>query len=75
MISCFQAFAFHKSNLYRYDEFFVDAALPPAPGGKSWHRVVDTNLPSPEDFTPEGKPGCGARYNVAPRGSLMLVAK
>ena len=56
-------------------EFYVDAALPPPPGGKSWHRVVDTNLPSPADFTPEGEPGCGARYNVAPRGSVMLVAK
>ena len=56
-------------------EFYVDALLPPPPGGKSWHRVVDTNLPSPADFTPEGEPGCGARYNVAPRGSVMLIAK
>ena len=56
-------------------EFYVDAALPPPPGGKSWHRVVDTNLPSPADFTPEGEPGCGARYNVAPRGAVLLIAK
>jgi len=81
--SCFLAFTLHDrgqggGDLYlafNSHEFFVDAALPPPPGGKTWHRVVDTNLPSPEDFTPEGKPGCGARYNVAPRGSLMLQAK
>jgi isoamylase len=56
-------------------EFYVDAPLPPPPGGKTWHRVVDTNLPSPSDFTPAGESGCGARYNVAPRASVMLVAK
>ena len=57
-------------------EFYVDAALPPPPGGKSWHRVVDTNLPSPADFTPEGEPGCGAttsRERFGDARSQMMV--
>jgi hypothetical protein len=29
--------------------------MPPAPHGKEWHRVVDTNLPPPHDFTPVGQ--------------------
>ena len=82
--SRFIAFTLHdrgsggKGDLYiafNSHEFFVDAALPPPPGGTSWCRIADTNLPSPEDFTPEGKAGVGARYNVAPRGALMLMAK
>ena len=59
----------------RTAEAIVDAALPPPPGGKSWHRVVDTNLPPPADFVEHGEGGVGARYNVAPRGAVMLVAK
>ena len=56
-------------------EFYVDAALPPPPQGKRWARVVDTNLPSPEDFVADGKLGVEDRYNVAPRGSVILIAK
>jgi len=56
-------------------EFYVDAALPAPPHGKRWARVVDTNLPSPEDFIAEGKFGVESRYNVAPRASVILVAK
>jgi isoamylase len=36
---------------------------------------VDTNLPPPNDFIADGEGGVGARYNVAPRGAVMLVAK
>lgn len=60
---------------FNQHDFFVDASLPPPPGGKSWHRVVDTNLPPPNDFIADGEGGVGARYNVAPRGAVMLVAK
>ena len=56
-------------------EFYVDAALPPPPHGKRWARIVDTNFPSPEDFIAEGKLGVEARYNVAPRGCIILMAK
>ena len=28
----------------------ADIELPPPPQGKSWRRVVDTTLPSPQDF-------------------------
>lgn len=58
--------------------YWVDFAVPPASGGKAWHRVVDTNLESPRDFLPNGKPeslGSGARYNVAPYSALVLVAR
>lgn len=33
------------------------AALPAPPSGTSWFRIVDTNLPSPDDFSAEGVPG------------------
>jgi len=54
--------------------FFVDAALPPPPHGHHWRRVVDTNLPSPADFSMEGEPGCGGRYNVGAFASIILRA-
>jgi hypothetical protein len=56
--------------------FEVPAQLPPPPPGRKWARVVDTNLPSPRDFTPGGNAGIeGAAYGVAPHSAIMLVAK
>lgn len=55
--------------------FTVDNALPAPPGGTSWHRVVDTNLPSPQDFTPDGATGVKGVYSVAPWGAIILMAK
>lgn len=53
----------------------VDAALPSPPGGKKWCRVVDTNLPSPKDFTPGGNAGVAAVYGVEAFSSILLIAK
>ncbi|OMP01291.1 hypothetical protein COLO4_12004 [Corchorus olitorius] len=36
---------------------------------------VDTNLPSPKDFVPEGVPGIESTYNLAPYSSILLEAK
>ncbi|KAK3237921.1 Isoamylase 3, chloroplastic, partial [Cymbomonas tetramitiformis] len=75
--SKFLAFTLHGHGRDLYCAFnahhyFVKVTLPEAPGGKSWHRVVDTNLPSPADFTPEGIAGVQGQYNVAPYSSILL---
>ena len=57
--------------------FSVAAALPPVPEGyRRWRRWVDTNLPSPRDWTPGGNEGgvSGERYEVAPHSAVVLVA-
>lgn len=53
----------------------IDAHLPRAPEGKTWRRVVDTNLQSPKDFTPGGNKGVDQVYSVQPFSSILLVAK
>lgn len=53
----------------------VDMTLPSAGDGKRWSRVVDTNLPSPKDFTPGGNAGVDAKYGVESYSSIMLIAK
>ena len=53
----------------------VDAGLPSPPAGHRWCRVVDTNLPSPKDFTPGGNAGVEARYGVQAFSAIMLIAK
>jgi isoamylase len=53
----------------------VSVGLPPAPGGKRWCRVVDTNLPAPRDFTPGGNKGVEAKYGIQPFSSIILIAK
>ena len=81
--SKFLAFTLHDRGFgcgdlyiaFNAHEFYVDAALPPPPQGKRWARIVDTNLPSPQDFVAEGKFGVESRYNVAPRASVILMAK
>ena len=55
--------------------FAIDAHLPKAPEGKSWRRVVDTNLQSPKDITPGGNRGVDPVYSVQPFASILLVAK
>ena len=49
--------------------------LPPAPGGTCWHRIVDTNLPAPKDFTAEGRVLNERKYNIAPFSALLLQAQ
>ncbi|KAL6778753.1 ISA3 [Auxenochlorella protothecoides x Auxenochlorella symbiontica] len=54
--------------------FSVDVDLPLPPPGQRWARVVDTNLPSPRDFTPGGNKGVDPRYNIQCFSSIMLLA-
>ncbi len=49
--------------------------LPPAPSGKKWTRVVDTNLPVPRDFTPGGNKGVEQTYGVQAFSSVVLMAQ
>ncbi|MBP7998776.1 MAG: glycogen debranching protein GlgX [Chloroflexi bacterium] len=51
--------------------------LPPLPQHEGWHRVVDTFLPSPDDYTP---PAAAAlhpsfTYTAQPRSTIILVAR
>lgn len=55
--------------------FQVNIPLPPAPSGRKWCRLVDTNLAPPKDFTPGGNNGVEATYGVAPYSSILLIAK
>jgi glycogen operon protein len=52
-------------------------ALPPRDGGWAWRRLVDTNLPAPDDIVEEKdavplRPG--DHYVAAPRSAVILVA-
>ena len=38
-----------------------------------WRRIVETGLPSPEDFSDEGLPLQHKRYTVAPRSIVVLL--
>jgi isoamylase len=51
--------------------------LPPLPPRTRWHRIVDTALPSPEDFKEPGlaPPVKGHRYKVEARSSALLMAR
>ena len=78
--SCFLSFTLHgESSMYvafNAHEYWIENALPAAGGGKQWHRVVDTNLPSPRDFDSEGSRKIeGTKYNIAPYSALVLVEK
>jgi glycogen operon protein len=68
------------------DDFFVACnagrearpfRLPPAPSGGRWRRVVDTALPSPQDFIaePDGpEVAAQALYTLAPFALVVLIA-
>ena len=51
--------------------------LPALPDNERWHRVVDTSLPSPDDYTPEDetRPHPLFTYIAQPRSSIILIAK
>ena len=55
--------------------FSIECQLPPAPHGRRWCRLIDTNLPSPKDFTPGGNDGVESRYTVEGHSSIVLIAK
>lgn len=53
----------------------LEFELPPLEYDKQWYRVVDTSLPSPEDFNESGVPLGGGTYTVQPRSALILEAR
>ena len=40
---------------------------------QDWRRIVDTALPSPDDFSGHGLPLESAKYEVAPRSIVVLL--
>ncbi len=52
--------------------------IPPAPQGRSWRRVVDTSLASPQDIVGLDEGPCvpvGSTYRVAPYSTVVLIAQ
>ena len=49
-------------------EFHVQEGTP-----AEWKRIVDTALPSPDDFAVDGDPLQTTRYVVAPRSVVVLL--
>ena len=51
--------------------------IPSAIGGKKWYRVVDTSLPSPDDFLPAGEEEMLNRsvYVLPARSFAVLLSK
>jgi len=50
----------------------------PAPLARRWHRVVDSSLPSPEDFCEQGfEPILVPKeeYALAPRSFVLLISR
>ncbi len=55
----------------------LEFRIPPSPTRRPWHRVVDTALPSPDDFIPEEQGPVvppGSRYRLIPFSMLVLVS-
>ncbi|GLT73053.1 hypothetical protein SLA2020_449390 [Shorea laevis] len=79
--SKFLAFTLHDNNggdiylAFNAHDFFVRVPIARPPGKRSWFRVVDTSLVSPDDIVPDGVPDIGSTYNVAPYSSILLEAK
>ncbi|GLT56455.1 hypothetical protein SLA2020_294940 [Shorea laevis] len=77
----FLAFTLHDSSgddvylAFNAHDYFVKAQIPSTPPNTHWFRVAETNLASPDDFVPEGVPGIGSTYNIAPYSSILLEAK
>ena len=58
-------------------EYMVQASLPKIEDGMSWHRIVDTNLTSPDDFDFKGSQRIGSEgiYNISEWGAVILQKK
>jgi len=54
--------------------FEIPTPLPPLPGGKQWHRVVDTNLGPGKDFSSPARALDNGVYGVAGFSAIMLEA-
>lgn len=55
--------------------FEVTVPLPEPPAGRKWVRLVDTNLPTPRDWLPEGNAGVESTYKMQGYSSILLWAK
>lgn len=81
--SRFIAFTLHERNLgggdlyvaFNSHNFSVPVEVPAPPSGKHWVRVVDTNLPSPDDFCDEGKVRVGNHYEMSSFSSVVFHAR
>ncbi|XP_068641390.1 isoamylase 3, chloroplastic isoform X2 [Aristolochia californica] len=79
--SRFLAFTLHDRDhrdlylAFNAHDYFVETVVPSLTHKRQWYRVVDTNLPSPDDFVPGGVSGVKDTYNVAPFSSILLEAK
>jgi hypothetical protein len=50
--------------------------LPALPGGRAWHRVVDTSRASPDDIVTAGDvPVDGSSYRVADNSVVVLETR
>ncbi len=49
-------------------EFQIQEGTP-----QEWLRIVDTSLPSPDDFSEDGEPLEQLEYEVAPRSVVVLT--
>ena len=51
--------------------------LPPLPAGLNWFRIVDTALPSPQDFNrlEEAEKITTTSYQVSAKASVVLMAQ
>ncbi|MCO5581449.1 hypothetical protein L7F22_035333 [Adiantum nelumboides] len=81
--SHFLAFTFHDKEekgeeiyaAFNAHTFFNNILLPASASGRSWYRVIDTNLPSPADVIEDGIQIQGGTYNMAPFSAIVLLAK
>ena len=78
------AFELHKPNNGEHFYIALNAYweslifdLPPLPQEQHWHRIVDTALPSPDDFCENGKQPIVNEgvYKVEARSSMILAAR
>ena len=82
--SRFLAFTLHGKGGQNYGDLYaafnahsfeVKVGLPSPPRGKKWCRLVDTNLPTPRDWTPGGNGGVDSQYTIQAYSSVLLIAK
>jgi isoamylase len=55
----------------------LDFAIPALPPGQAWHCIVDTALPSPDDFSPPKRAPMvsGNSFRASARSSVILLAQ
>ena len=56
-------------------DYSLNITLPTPREGKQWYRIVDTYLPSPDDFTEKGAKITHAEYDFKEFSSIILRAK